>query len=717
MKAFYRFIAVFLLLPLLSLTGCGSDSTDSATGLLISSSNTVLDVTQPERFITITATVRDASNNLLPNATVRFSTTLGSFSATGNINSVSEETGRGGSQDAGNGVAAVKLYPGPSAGTATITAFVNGYQQSVSITINGPTGSGSDNLASNLTLVASNPELDTTAPERFVTLTATVRDKDNNLLHNAAVLFSTSLGSFSSSAALQSQSLMTVTGVATVRLYPGQLPGTARVTAFINGLQQNLELQIKGADLEQPTPSAVTVSAATGSLSVTGTAAVESAAVLVQLLSASGLPARDGPAGVNNVRLSLLTKPNGGEYIKGFNAAGAEVQSQTSIDIASKNGIATVQLQAGTLPGIVQLKAEALNDGGQSYNPAILSQTLDITISAGPAHSLVITYPENAMTNLNNGSYRKRGTVLVTDRYGNPVSDGTAINFGVLDSVISSNISSDPVSSGATIAAGSAVLTAASGRFTSAAIQRNNVQRFIEPTDRLLLPNTKAADKSRFVAATPLQDNQLSVSKNYLNSTENLQYLIGASLLGTQVSGVVAGQASPVNGRATTVSGAATFYITYPANSQTLLAGCPGFENDTRYQPEDSVRLWLVAEAADSEVVTVNNTSCMHAISPLSLSELRAQNTISTSTVLELRLQDAGGIRLPFVPVQHSVSYETNTEGFSVQPGQCQGSTGGKTDAAGICYLPVSISGGTTGSRAQIQLTALDSRLTIQVVR
>lgn len=47
------------------------------------------------------------------------------------------ETGRGGSNDAGNGVAAVRLYPGQSAGSATVTAYVNGVQATTTVTIAG----------------------------------------------------------------------------------------------------------------------------------------------------------------------------------------------------------------------------------------------------------------------------------------------------------------------------------------------------------------------------------------------------------------------------------------------------------------------------------------------------------------------------------------------------------------------------------------------------
>ncbi len=108
---------LYVIFSLLFLTACGgSDKTEDATAVAVSASTASLDIGFPERFSTISATVRDANGELLRNATVQFSTDLGSFSATEVITRTTAETGRGGSNDAGNGVAAVRLFRGQSFG-------------------------------------------------------------------------------------------------------------------------------------------------------------------------------------------------------------------------------------------------------------------------------------------------------------------------------------------------------------------------------------------------------------------------------------------------------------------------------------------------------------------------------------------------------------------------------------------------------------------------
>jgi hypothetical protein len=184
---------------------------------------------------------------------------------------------------------------------------------------------------------------------------------------------------------------------------------------------------------------------------------------------------------------------------------------------------------------------------------------------------------------MGNGTYRREGGLLVTDRYGNPVADGTVINLGVIDSVLLSNrapqinygFGSSIIDGNASTTANSAVFTDQSNSlFQSAVITRNNTNRFIEAQDRVLIFNAQAEDKNRFVAALPNQASSVTVNKNYLNTETGLEYLIGASLLGMQVAGVDPAKEGLVSGQAVTQDGAASFYLTYPANQDTILTSC-----------------------------------------------------------------------------------------------------------------------------------------------
>ena len=601
---------LFLVLPLLLLAACGgSDKTEDATAVTVSASTSSLDIAFPERFTTIFATVRDTDGTLLRNATVQFSTSLGSFSATEVLTRTTEETGRGGSNDAGEGVAAVRLYPGQSAGTATVTAYVNGVQTTTTITVAG------------------------TAPEP-----------------------------------------------------------------------------------ERPAPASISITASERAIFVAGVGQMESSTITVRLLTSTGGAAQDAPAGVNNVRVSFATQPNGGELLFGTQASGQLVQHDKTVDVATSNGVATLTLSSGRLPGVIELKAEALTNDGTSYNPVIEATISALSIASGPTHSIVLSYPrENAIEDMGNGIYRRIGGLLATDRYGNPVADGTVVNLGIIDSVLLSNrapqinygFSSTVIDGNASTTANTALLTDLSNAlFKSAVLTRNNTSRFIEAQDRVLLLNAQAEDKSRFVAALPDQDISLTTNKAYVNTASQLEYMVGASLLGAQIAGVDPAKEELVSGQAVTTDGAATFYLTYPANQNTIRAGCVDPSVETRFLPQGSAQVWVVAEASGSSATTIDNQECFDYMAPATITETTGQSAIRGSTVLQLEVEDASSIRLPFLNISSSVSYgSANTGGLSVTVGSCNSGTNNRTNTNGLCSLPITVSGGNSDDTATVSLS------------
>lgn len=603
-----RFLTgLFFVFPLLLLTACGgSNKTEDATTVTVGASTASLDIGFPERFTTISATVRDADGELLRNATVQFSTTLGSFSATEAMTKTSAETGRGGSNDAGNGVAAVRLFPGQSAGSATVTAYVNGVQATTTLTIAG------------------------TAPEP-----------------------------------------------------------------------------------ERPVPASISIAASERAIYVAGVGQMESSTITVRLLTSTGGAAQDAPDGINNVRVSFVTQPNGGELLLGTQASGQLVQNTKTLDVATSNGVATLTLNSGQLPGVVELKAEALDNTGASYSPAIQTTASILSIASGPAHSIVFSYPiEAGIQNMGNGTYRREGGLLVTDRYGNPVADGTVINLGVIDSVLLSNrapqinygFGSTVIDSNASTTANSAVFTDLSNAlFQSAVITRNNTSRFIEAQDRVLIFNAQAEDKSRFVAALPNQANSVTVNKNYLNTETKLEYLIGASLLGMQVAGVDPAKEGLVSGQAVTQDGAASFYLTYPANQDTILTSCISSSVDTRHSPQGSAQVFVVAEASGSSATTIDDRACFTYIGPAVISS--GITSISGDTILSLEIQDQGSVRLPFLSFEAGISYAaTNRGNLQVDVGDCLATASLRTDLYGQCELQISTSAGISGDTATVTL-------------
>ncbi|WP_233080180.1 Ig-like domain-containing protein [Rheinheimera soli] len=605
------FHSLFLVLPLLFLAACGgSDKTEDATAVTVSASTASLDIGFPERFTTISAIVRDADGALLRNATVQFSTNLGSFSATEVMTRTTAETGRGGSNDAGDGVAAVRLYPGQSAGSATVTAYVNGVQTTTTVTITG------------------------TAVEP-----------------------------------------------------------------------------------ERPVPASISIAASERAIYVAGVGQMESSTITVRLLTSTGGAAQDAPAGVNNVRVSFTTQPNGGEMLLGTQASGQLVQNTRTLDVATTNGVATLTLSSGQLPGVIELRAEALNASGQSYDPVIQTTTSALSIASGPAHSIVFSYPVAAsIQNMNNGTYRREGGLLVTDRYGNPVADGTVINLGVIDSVLLSNrapqinygFGSTVIDGNASTTANSTVFTDLSNAlFQSAVITRNNTSRFIEAQDRVLIFNAQAEDKSRFVAALPNQATTVTVNKNYLNTETGLEYLVGASLLGMQVSGVDPAKEGLVSGQAVTQDGAASFFLTYPANQDTILTSCVSSSLDTRHSPRGSAQVWVVAEASGSSATTIDDRACFSYISPAVITS--GITNISGNTILSLEIRDQGLVRLPFLNFEAGISYDDDNIGnLQVFVGSCLATGSRRTDLNGQCELSITTTGGVSGDRATITLGVTD---------
>ncbi|CAI3806633.1 Ig-like domain-containing protein [Rheinheimera sp. MM224] len=603
-----RFLTgLFFVLPLLLLTACGgSNKTEDATAVTVGASTASLDIGFPERFTTISATVRDADGALLPNATVQFSTSLGSFNSAEVVTRTTAETGRGGSNDAGNGVAAVRLYPGQSAGSATVTVYVNGVQTTTSVTI----------------------------------------------------------------------------------------AGTA-------------------VEPERPVPASISIAASERAIYVAGVGQMESSTITVRLLTSTGGAAKDAPAGINNVRVSFVTQPNGGELLLGTQASGQLVQNTKTLDVATSNGVATLTLNSGQLPGVVELTAEALDNTGASYSPAIQTTASILSIASGPAHSIVFSYPiEAGIQNMGNGSYRREGGLLVTDRYGNPVADGTVINLGVIDSVLLSNrvpqinygFGSSVIDGNASTNANSAVFTDQSNAlFQSAVITRNNTSRFIEAQDRVLIFNAQAEDKSRFVAALPNQANSVTVNKNYLNTETGLEYLIGASLLGMQVAGVDPTKEGLVSGQAVTQDGAASFYLTYPANQDTILTSCISSSLDTRHSPQGSAQVFVVAEASGSSATTIDDRACFTYIGPAVINS--GITSISGDTILSLEIQDQGSVRLPFLSFEAGISYgATNGGNLQVDVGDCLATASLRTDLYGQCELQISTSGGISGDTATVTL-------------
>lgn len=597
-------------------------------------------------------------------------------------------------------------------------------------------GADTSEKATQLSLSLSSSVLDARFPEQFTVVTATVRDQDNKLLINAQVDFATTLGSFNPTSTQLTSQVATSRGLASgagegqaiVKLYPGAVAGVAKVTAYVNGVQTAATVTISG---QAPVPvdpvaSQLKLTVAHSALVVAGTGGQDSTQLQIQLLNSAGLPAADGPAGVPNLLVQMVAKPNGGEWLQGMQADGTLVKDAQQVRLKSSSGQATLLLQAGTLPGVVELSVEALNAQGLSYTPAVKSTVSGVTIASGPAHSIAMSYPvADGLTNLGNGLYRRKGGLLVTDRHGNAVQNGTVVSLGALDSVLLSNRAPainygafQSVADGqASAQQGSLILTDSSNAlFKSAYNTRNNLARYVQPGDRVLALNAQAADKSRFVATQPTDNHQLTVNKAWSQSYSQLQYLVGAALVGVQIAGEGAtGAANLVPGQAVIKDGFANFYLTYPANAQTLMLGCLSDPTqDSRYLPLGSAQVWVVAEVNGTAASRIDNQACFAGLLPFSLTA--DTNQLSRSGEVRLIAQDASLIRLPLTALKTTVTYEINTGGLVVTSSQvCQGQTQLRTDERGECLLQVNVTGGNAGDKAKLSIQLAGSASQVDI--
>ncbi len=648
-----------------------------------------------------------SGNNTTPlgGVTVTVSTTAGILSSDGQNFPVGQ-TSLSVTSDA-NGQARIYLQSTTQTAKATITAESDGVN--ALSTVSFLPGSPDVNHSS----ITATPSALPADGSSTSTVTVLLLDANQNIVADGTpVSLQVSDGTITST-----NPSTTTLGRASFTYQTPSTPGAVTVSTIeYPGLQTSLTIGSQAS----PDPSNIEFSVANPHVYVKGVGKNDSTSVVLTVKTAAGDLVKDANSGINNLKVRFKSRPNGGERISGTDASGAVVNSDATGEIAIRttNGVATVNFQAGTLPGVVELEAEALSATGTSYSPAVVSVIPQISISSGPPKSITLSYPvTNAVTDMGTGVYRRNGTVFVTDRYGNAVPDGTVINLGVLDSVIVSNNSATGfavnittnANGNAAIAQGSAVVTDnTNSDFGSATITRNNTTRKLQTNDRVLLLNAQSEDKSRFVSSFTV--NTLTTNKAYKNTTSNLTYVVGASELGAQIYGYDETQASPttVFGQAITKDGRARIFLQYPADQTHILTGCysdPTIDTRATAAPAGSAQVWVVAESSETGATTVDNRVCFSALADWQLLNDSGVTTIAASSNISFRVIDASLIPLPFVNVSPSVTYETNTGNLVVSAGNCSETGTNRANVNGVCTLHIGVSGGASGDTATVTVS------------
>jgi hypothetical protein len=166
-------------------------------------------------------------------------------------------------------------------------------------------------------------------------------------------------------------------------------------------------------DVAEPTPNALAfIGAGTPQIFVAGSGLQEQTTVRFRVLSG------DVPIANVRVRFSLLVNPGGA----GLGSVGNGNPIEATTDSA---GDALVSVFSGTIPGPVKVKAELLG------NAAVFAETQNLTIASGPPSQRFMSLSVETFNieGWNRDGTNTRLTVRIADRQGNPVANGTVVNF------------------------------------------------------------------------------------------------------------------------------------------------------------------------------------------------------------------------------------------------------------------------------------------------
>ena len=597
--------------------------------------------------VTLSVLVTDPSGTPVSGEPVVFTSNFGTLSA---LSDVTDAAGR----------ASVQLTAGTSPASVSVNASLNGFFDQGSLTFVPGTPSVANSLitASPSTIPADGVStseivvrlidangnlvadgipftLQTTLGTVFKTVPdiATPEERANIIAEGGSAVTQSGGESFT---------LTSSNGQGTATLTIAEFPGVSSTVSFGSvgiGAPTNIETTIR----EQ-------------FLVIGGVGANDNTSITISVTDDSDVAVENPPTGTDNVRVSLITSPGGGVTLN--NGA---VQDNSSVSVATDDGIATVNLQAGFLPGAIELLIEVASDGDFS-TPEISTTVPQISIASGPPATIALSAPTTDAITILDGLYSRQAQIIVTDRFGNAVPDDTTINLGVIDSVIVDS---------ATGSLSGSTLNDPSGGLDTTSIVRNNANRFVQEQDRVIITDIiNSEDRSRFVD-TPLSisNTAVDVQSPYVSTDSNLSYVIGSSLLGSEISSI-GSDGLPVTGSARTVNGIATIQLTYPANVNTIKVGC--FANpttDTRYDGGiGSARVITIASSTSSSATLAEErTLCFEPINGFSFDRTIADvsfpaGTTTGSLNIGAFLRDGGDlVRLPFEPVEVIIAAETDT--------------------------------------------------------
>ena len=362
---------------------------DAATG----GASTTLAAGKP---LTIKALVKDANGAVVPNAVVSFATdsTMGVF-----------DPASGTALTGSNGIASVNLQAASlaSSGAANVTVTADIGGGTVTQKLGYAVSPGSVSL-SGLSANAS-------SLSAYGSTSVSVQVLINGALASSAQTVTFSSACDTAGKATISHSVSSVNGVATATYTDKGCAGSDTITASVQGASSSISLQV--AAPQASNIGFVSASPSSIVLAGTGGAGLSSDSIVTFKL----VDSTNSPIAGKAVNFDLSTRVGG---IKLNGLSSGVVQGTTGAD-----GSVSVTVTAGTVPTPVWVTAVL------AENSAIKSQSPNLTISTGRPTQDRFSL---AIETFNVEGWRRDGTttkatVYAFDRLGNPVPDGTVVNF------------------------------------------------------------------------------------------------------------------------------------------------------------------------------------------------------------------------------------------------------------------------------------------------
>jgi adhesin/invasin len=250
----------------------------------------------------------------------------------------------------------------------------------------------------------------------------TVRDVQGHAVEGAIVNFSATLGDITPS--VQSNAF----GIA-VAQFSSNVVGIATIEASVGNIKSYANIKLLPGG-----PKSIVLTFNPNSMGVKDTGQNQTVSVSADVRDAKNNPVQDSTL----VQFSIMDSPGGDETLSSYNP------------IPTVGGFARVSFSSGIRSGAARIRAVVVDSTGVPISPEVSSTSTELIIHAGPPYieNIVTTgYHDDLSINthmtiaadkLNIWSTLGRATitVMVGDKYNNPVQEGTAIYLTVSGGVI-----------------------------------------------------------------------------------------------------------------------------------------------------------------------------------------------------------------------------------------------------------------------------------------